>query len=313
MFFKRKITESLDYEGDIILIGPICSGKTTFLAALSALNMAKNKSPILKEINPQDDYSEKLSRRWTDIVMKGGKLAGTNIYEDISELPHYDFSLRFEVPIITLFSILSKQINLQFDFKEFSGSLPLFPRDSNLAEILLDSYYQKLYYQCVSDLTDFTQIFILFDALSSNRDKQYAEQITFLENSLNKKLQENNQNKNQSNYRIAIGFYKFEQSNVYLYLDNLNNFVELKFYHLQTAMNQWKTKWNCSVEYFACSGFGIIEEGELRKPNCKNDPNPRGGAKWGTLRNPEEWQPFGLVAPIYWLLTGERDERIDEL
>ncbi|MGK7883216.1 MAG: hypothetical protein AB4057_01150 [Crocosphaera sp.] len=309
MFFKRKIIESLNYEGNIILIGPMNSGKTTFLAALSALNMAKNKSPILREIGLYCEDSEKILRWWTDIVMRGDRLAGTKIYEDISESPYYSFSLRFEVPITILFSVLSKQINLEIRLNEFSGSLPLFPNYSNLSQILLENNWKKLYDQYVSYLTSVTQIFILFDALSSNRDKQYAEQITFLENSLNKKLQENHQN--QSNYRIAIGFYKFEQSNVYLYRDNLNDFIELKFYHLQTAMNQWKTKWNCSVEYFACSGFGIIEEGELRKPNCLNHPD--GGAKWGTLRNPEEWQPFGLVAPIYWLLTGERDQRIDEL
>ncbi|MGK7956577.1 MAG: hypothetical protein AB4063_15215 [Crocosphaera sp.] len=314
MFFKRKVTKSLNYDGDIILIGPLCSGKSTFLAALSALNMAKNKSPYLKKIDLRSDDSEKLLRWWTDIVMRGVQIAGTswdnyNVDDQIDRLAYYGFRWQFEVPDTTLFSLVSKQINLEFSLREVSGSSLLFRNYSNLSEILLESDRKESYEQTVSGLTDVTQIFILFDALSSNRDKQYAEQITFLENTLNQKLSE--KNKNKSNYRIAIGFYKFEQSYLYLYHHKLTDFIERKFYHLQTAMNRWKTEWNCSVEYFACSGYGMIQKGDSRKPNCQNPPEL--SAKYARLKNPEAWQPFGLIAPIYWLVTGEKDERIDDI
>ena len=309
MFFKRKVTKSLNYDGDIILIGPLCSGKSTFLAALSALNMAKNKSPYLKKIDLRSDDSETLLRLWKDIVMRGMCLAATYPRDNIDELPYYDFRWQFEVLETTLFSLVSKQINLELSLREVSGSSLLFRNYSNLSEILLESDRKESYHQTVSALTEVTQILILFDALSSNRDKQYAEQITFLENTLNQKLSE--KNKNKSNYRIAIGFYKFEQSYLYLYHHKLTDFIERKFYHLQTAMNRWKTEWNCSVEYFACSGYGMIQKGDSRKPNCQNPPEL--SAKSARLKNPEAWQPFGLIAPIYWLVTGERDERIDDI
>jgi hypothetical protein len=58
------------------------------------------------------------------------------------------------------------------------------------------------------------------------------------------------------------------------------------------------------VKFFACSAYGILG---------KNDPRPNRFYKSGVhhaehkayLRDYDNWNPYGVIEPIYWLDTGE--------
>ena len=45
-------------------------------------------------------------------------------------------------------------------------------------------------------------------------------------------------------------------------------------------------------------------------PNYRKVKASRDGLA-AVLKEPKKWRPFGLVAPIYWLCTGERHKALD--
>jgi hypothetical protein len=61
------------------------------------------------------------------------------------------------------------------------------------------------------------------------------------------------------------------------------------------------------LKFFACSSFGIMSD---RREDFDPRPNryvPDDGSPAeysASIRDPDKWQPFGIISPIYWLATG---------
>ena len=119
-------------------------------------------------------------------------------------------------------------------------------------------------------------------------DIEIAHSLTVLERILNLKIYQND----KPQYRIAVMFSHFDLQ-----------FVDLKFPHTKLALQIWSNNWNCAVAYFAYSAFGMI--GDTSQANCQG--------RYQGIKNPKIWKPFGLIAPIYWLLTGRYDQTLLEL
>ncbi|MFB2969866.1 hypothetical protein ACE1CD_12900 [Aerosakkonema sp. BLCC-F183] len=147
-----------------------------------------------------------------------------------------------------------------------------------------------------SFINEFTsqRLALIIDA-NSQRDSDYAKVIASLQQELNAKTTSSERIK----YRIAIIFSCFDQPEVWPYRKDLENFTAFKFSKTRDAIEKWIVNWGCSSAYFACSAFGMI--GNTSTPNCHGE--------YGGIAQPEAWKPFGLVAPIYWLLTGKYEEK----
>ena len=68
------------------------------------------------------------------------------------------------------------------------------------------------------------------------------------------------------------------------------------------TLEVWKRQWGCSVTCFFLSAFGTI--GNPPQANCEVISRGKDGMS-AVIKRPEFWQPFGLIAPIYWLYTGQ--------
>jgi hypothetical protein len=85
--------------------------------------------------------------------------------------------------------------------------------------------------------------------------------------------------------------------------------MSLKFWETHNFFQRWSQSWGCEMDYFACSSLGVI--GNPPRPNfIVFHRNERGSI--GGIKNPQEWKPFGLLAPIYWLHTGKHDPRLQQ-
>ena len=109
-------------------------------------------------------------------------------------------------------------------------------------------------------------------------------------------------NKPLNNYRIAVVFSKAEQSQVWTHRRNIKRFMRLKFPKTYQVLQQWSLQWKSLINYFFCSAFGM--KGNPPTPNVEVT-NRENGVTLGIIARKEAWRPFGLVAPIYWLYTGE--------
>jgi hypothetical protein len=186
---------------------------------------------------------------------------------------------------------------------EISCCLNMYPGEFltglSLPERLLTrNQYNDWLNSCIEQLTETKYLALIIDATAIN-DIEIAQSLTVLERELNLRI--NQDDKRQ--YRIAVMFSHFDLPQVYPYKNHLNLFVDMKFPHTKLALQIWSSNWTCAVAYFAYSAFGMISNSS--EANCKG--------RYAGLKNPEIWKPFGLIAPIYWLLTGKYDKNLLDL
>ena len=109
--------------------------------------------------------------------------------------------------------------------------------------------------------------------------------------------------------RIALVFSKFDHPKLQQYRNNIENFAEMLFPRTVNALDDLIEYKNCDVAYFACSAFGLLEEEGKLVPNVIYIGG-KNYSHFGGIKDPQRWKPFGVVAPIYWLLKGEHDKRL---
>ncbi|PPJ65035.1 serine/threonine protein kinase [Cuspidothrix issatschenkoi] len=276
------------YQGHISIIGPRPSGKITYLATLAYLNnlLKTNSSYSIECLN---DDAGCLADDAKYILAQGEMLSpmGTHIVE------------RYFCFKIKLNNDLSKFNQNQV---EISCGLNMYPGEFltglSLPEHIKSNQYNDWLNSRIEQLTETKYLALIIDATAIN-DIEIAQSLTVLERELNLRI--NQDDKRQ--YRIAVMFSHFDLPQVYPYKNHLNQFVNLKFPHTKLALQIWNNNWNCAVAYFAYSAFGMI--GNSSEANCKG--------KYAGIKNGKIWKPFGLIAPIYWLLTGKYDKNLLDL
>ncbi|NET60144.1 MAG: hypothetical protein F6K47_29570 [Symploca sp. SIO2E6] len=285
---------------DIRLIGPRKSGKTTYMAALARWPNADPNSPI-EAVDPFDTPSAELIDLAQDILEDGRELAGTDYAIDADELATYTLLITLKPNLFNhpRAKLQGKSIRLQVSCREYSGELIKDLRNINTSRVDLNSY--------LDDCASANGLMLLLDG-SAKADKEYAQAFKNLQQELNDRLSVSNQRR--QDYRIAVVFAKCEQAGVWIYRQDAKKFIGLKFPATKGVLQQWRRLWGCQINYFFCSAFGT--KGEPPRPNVRVLRRNRGGID-GVIDKPNLWKPMGLVAPLYWLQTGQEDARLRDL
>ncbi|MGB8686361.1 MAG: hypothetical protein WCD53_03345 [Microcoleus sp.] len=272
------------YNGDIKIFGPRPSGKLTFLVALACFQNSSPNSPVLSiEENEGVNYLKEMGRYLLQMGMMLSPMdCAVSSYLSITLKPSFNILNPFNRQLIKLHACYTAYPGEIFE-------LLLRP------DRWLDCPETMTY--TFSDLGTANQVILMFDSTSSQRDTEYAQAISVLRDELSKHI-----NLSGNDKRYAIVFSKIDQAPGFFYLPDLNNFITIKFPRLFSEFQKWSKDGNCSIRYFACSAFGMY--GNPPKPNAVGS-----NSLW-VLKEPNAWQPFGLVAPIYWLLTGKDDSRL---
>lgn len=282
--------------GDIRIIGPRASGKTTFMAALVHWpNGDPERSPIQDIIAANDEDTQKLKDMARDILENSQTLPPTRL----GELPLYNFTIELKPNFLLnpIAAATGRNVRMSVSATDYAGELFTLlreePRNPDLQLYLDECQYAS-------------GILILIDGTSIT-DRDYADSLAKLEYELNLRFTNNNIDKKR--YRIALVFSKAEQRTVWnRYYDQnskefrTQDFIKDRFPKTKQILQRWQRNWGCSVACFFCSAFGIM--GNPPEPNCSSRIAGRDGTSAVIARH-EYWHPFGLVAPIYWLYTGQ--------
>lgn len=265
------------------IIGPRSSGKTAYLAALAYWPRANPNSPIAS-VTPMDDDTKKFISIAKDVLETGAQMAATSLPDNPEVIPSYGLKITMKSDF--------KFSNQSFEVicKDFAGELFKKLRNQNTAEI-------ELY---LDEYAEVPGLLILLDGTFFTQDTRYAEGLASLQSELNLRLVA--KNKPLNNYRIAVVFSKAEQPQIWTHRRNLKRFMGLKFPKTYQVLQQWSLQWKSPINYFFCSAFGM--KGNPPTPNVEVT-NRENGVTLGIIARKEAWRPFGLVAPIYWLYTGE--------
>jgi CHAT domain len=278
--------------GEIRIIGPRSSGKTTFLAALADWHDIGFRKPI-KAVEPMNYEALSLKELATNILKTGDRLAATDFY-----FPQYLFGIEtkpslWQNPICWL---LKRNIRFSVACQDYPGEL------INALKSPSDHCFMNDF---LDDCAFASGFLIMIDGTDSiDLDRDYAQAFLSLRRELISRIKRGNW---KVKYRIAIVFSKADQSGIWEYRSKLKEFTNKNFPYTQKIFKEWCNDDFCpvSVAYFACSAFGM--RGDPAQPNSRDDFST---GKCGCIADPSVWQPFGLAAPIYWLATGRNDRRL---
>jgi Double-GTPase 1 len=270
--------------GNIRIIGPRGSGKTTYLAALAyypdkGRSGRKNKNLKLQPLN---DETKTLADKAEDIILEGESLEPTSVEGGIDALPFYSFGLEIK-------PFLKKPELINIAVRDYPGEIFEELADATTAS----SLHQDFINECLESGVD--GCLILLNDWDRGTDK-------FTSRVLSKFTQLMDVNGRANNLRIAVAMSKCERGE--LWSGRLDPSMDLFQQHLpktKAVLEQAIPRQN--LQFYAISTFGVLGRTDPR-PN-REDVIDTGGSH-SVLRFPAKWKPHGIVEPLYWLSKGKK-------
>jgi hypothetical protein len=285
-------TEGLSVNSSLILriLGDRSAGKTTYLAALARGGNNNSDNPI-QLVEAFNDDGKKLVDYAQNVLEQGLMLQTTKLV-DQSSLPDYGLQITVKGGSDWRNQTISK---IPFNCKDYPGEFfsDLLRQSSNEMKFLNDY---------LEDCLEANGILFLIDGLAHQKDANYAQGLNlFLDAWSRSKYKER---------RFALALTKCEQPELANNREQPKTLATQRFPNVCKRLETWSKSGYGSVEYFTCSAFGMLD-GYHPVANAKKIKRDREGLT-SVIKEPKYWQPFGLVAPIYWLHTGKRYAALDK-
>lgn len=297
---ERLHSSGINFQGDVevtgrvVLFGPRPSGKVTFLTTLAYFSNAGGLTGV---ISSNIDEFHRLFYEGKYILKEGELLAPPKFEEELLKLSIQASSHAIRVNLTCNCTLCPGEVfdlaeaNIGGDWYEralsalASSQLALIidPRPKAV-EFIVKSKYREKYIENTNN----PQIFF---------DKYISERMTRLENLLDSRLD----SFKKKQYRIAIVFSCFDHPYLWNFRKRPLAFAQERFPVTKSTIENWSKRWECEIAYFTCSSYGTTGN-----PPVSNASDGFGRG----IKDGENWQPFGLISPIYWLLTGMEDDRL---
>lgn len=277
--------------GNICVIGPQWSGKTTYLAALAYSPNTKSINNRNKNytIRPQNPESRQLAEKAENILCQGADFEPTRIGEEfglatVDDLPFYAFGIEVKK------NLLSKSERINLTARDYPGEI-----FGGIAEpILSESIHQAFIEEC---FTDVVGCLILLTGWEQGIDSFYSRVMQrFIE------LMDTHDRSHD--FKLAVAMSKCERGEIWS--GRLDPEIDLFGVHLPRTRNILREKiLDKNLKFFAISTFGVLG---------KNDPRPNRidrpvkGEPSSVLREPTSWRPYNLVEPLYWLSKKNKNQ-----
>ncbi|BAY95328.1 MULTISPECIES: hypothetical protein [unclassified Tolypothrix] len=295
--FKKTASEPQQSSAVLRVIGDRSSGKTTYMASLARWPNADPSSPVQSVISV-NEAGEELITKAQNLLEQGLALEPSNL--DASAADIKDYTLR-----ITLkgqfswknakASIGSKLVNLNISCKDYAGEF--------FADLLQQSGNPKLR-EYLDDCLQATGIMFLVDGNSRRKDLEYVTGLDKFLTALDRS------DIMGGKRRISLVLTKCEQSELWVNRHKPAFVAEARFPQVYRKLQTWQQMGAGRVDYFTTSAFGMLGN-NFPEPNVNLLSRGREGIA-AVIKEPKRWRPFGLVAPIYWLCTGDRHKELDK-
>lgn len=268
--------------GNIRVIGPRGSGKTTYLAALAYQPVQSGGKTNNFKVQAINEDTRKLAEKAENIILEGESLEPTGVLvKTIDDVPVYSFNIQIQ----TLFNS-KKNINLVV--RDYPGEI------FDELELGLTSQIQTEFIdECLT--RDVVGCLILLTEWKKGADKHYSRVLQrFIE------LMDIQGRIND--LRLAVTMSKCERGE--LWPGRLEPEIDLFSTRLPKTTAILKEKIPPqNLNFYAVSTFGVLG---------RNNPRPNrveelgGSGRNSVLREAHRWQPYNLITPLYWLSTGRR-------
>jgi hypothetical protein len=266
--------------GNISVIGPRSSGKTTYLAGLACFPSAVHTKRY-KVIATNPD-TQKLADQADDIIRDGKAFEATTVDKrDVIDQPIYQFKIE-----VKRWPKAKEEIYLAT--ADFSGEVFDF-----LGSTEMGSAHHELINKIFMD--DVNGWLLLVADWHRGKDRYYKQKIRQL-------LDRADRSRSNEDFRIAIAMSKCERGELWPgRLEPEMDIFETYFPETVSFLREERELNHDRLKFFAISTFGALGRNDPR-PN-RIDMMGKGGTH-AVLRERAYWQPYNLIAPLYWLSSG---------
>lgn len=285
----KYLSEPIQSNAVVRIIGDRASGKTTYMASLARWPNADASSPV-QTVTPINEEGSQLVEKAQNILEQGLELEPTRLNASALDVNDYTLTIALKSARVG-----SSQLTLNISCKDYAG------------EFFTDLLHQAGNPQLEDYLEDCLQatgIMFLIDGTTYRKDSEYA-------NGLDKFLIAVDRTEIiAAKRRIAVVLTKCEQPDLWINRHQPAYLASARFPQVSRKLQSWQQMGAGSVDYFTTSAFGMLGT-RFQEPNSKQLSRGRDGTT-SVLKDPKRWRPFGLVAPIYWLCTGDRHKELDK-
>jgi hypothetical protein len=285
----------------IRIIGDRFSGKTAYMAALARWPNANASSPVQRVIANTDD-GEELIRAAQNLLEQGLELQQTQLNPNPTEMKDYGIgiTLKDQFSWRSVTSGNSNQlIDLNISCKDYAGE---FFSD------LLNSQNDPVLDAYLEDCIMAQGIALLIDGTSYQNDRKYASGLTKFLAGIDRFNLAGEQR------RIAFVVTKAEQPELVISRNDSKKAYDYvhstRFPEVYKTLKNWQAMGAGKVDFFLVSAFGTVGTRGM-EGNYQLLARKQGGTQ-AVIRKPQLWRPFGLIAPLYWLCTGNRHKDLDK-
>jgi hypothetical protein len=268
---------------NIIGIGSRAAGLSTYLVTLAyhKKHQVKSKKVLSCQVTPiGEDANNVLRKRGCDILSQGLELGAEYLPSSPDEFIFYNFTINIE-----RMGLFWQKFHERINF--FIQNTP----DDVFSCIKKDFLQDKIYNHLLTDCQGY--LFVI-DGTSHREDEKYADLLEKFTTDLTQR--------NPQGCRIAFTVTKCDLSELWVNRDDPRGMVQRRFPKMYEILENWTQEDKGKVEYFTTSSFGVF--GKYCEPNSIIQSKSKMGTM-AVIRNPKEWQPFGLIEPLYWLCTGK--------
>lgn len=266
--------------GNISIIGPRSSGKTTYLAALAYHENHKvgHKKGVQYTVTAQNPEARTLKQEAEIILLRGGHFKATNIGDSqVFEFPFYAFSIDYKPNRFTA----NKRI--QITTRDYPGEV--FRKLAKTSS--LNTRHEEFVSDCFKNKVGCV---VLLSGWELGKDNEYR-------NMLRNFITLMNRSNVDSNYKLAVAMSKCERGEIWP--GRIEPEEDLFHIHLRKTKELLREKVDPkNLKFFALSTFGVMG---------RNNPRPNRedrivkGEPASVLRNPEQWTPYNLIEPLIWI------------
>lgn len=287
---NNKETQEINDESAVIrVIGDRGSGKTAYMASMAYWPNANPDSPV-QSIVPINDEANELIAQAQNILEQGLQLEPTDLNASVLDVKDYTLSITLKDRFA---AFRSGMLKLNISCKDYAGEF-----FSDLIHQVGDSRLEDYLEDCL----EATGILFLLDGTTYRKDSEYA-------NGLDKFLMAlDRSDMDEKHRRIALVMTKCEQSELWINRHKPEELAKARFPQVHRKLETWSKSTGGEVSYFTTSAFGMLGN-QFPEPNSKKLSRDRNGTT-SVIKNPRRWRPFGLIAPIYWLCTGQHHKEL---
>ena len=265
--------------GNIVVIGPTAAGKTTYLAALSYFKEHKQGKKLFT-VNPQNPATRILAEKAENILKQAADLDRTVIgqeIESVDDLPFYSFGITAKP------YWYSSTETFQLTARDYPGEV--------FEAIASPSARKPIHEDFINEcFTDVIGCLIMLTGWEPGTDNFYNRIMKqFL-----KLMDERGRSRD---LKLAIVMSKCERGEIWP--GRLDPEIDLFGVHLRETTKTLREKViPQNLRFFALSTFGVLGKDNPR-PN--REDRMKGEEPASVIREPDSWQPYNLIEPLYWL------------